>query len=345
MDQLRVAIVGAGLWGNTHAAIYQEHPRTQLAAVCDSNLARAEALAQKYHIPNVYQTVDDMLDGGGFEAVSIVTPDHLHADVAVKCAEAEKHLLIEKPLATTREDVLRIVNAARRHKVRVMVDMHNRWNPPFAEAHRLIRLGALGEMRSAYLRLNDIKRIATGMLSWTDSSSVLWFLGSHSLDLLQWLFQDEVARVYAVSNRGVLDSLGVFTDDTFLTTLEFRNGGIAQMENSWIAPNAYLRANDIKCSLCGEKAMLSIDPSSHNLIQLYSDEKASVPDILARNEIHGHVKGFAYESIRSFADCLLSDSPFVISLDEAARASLAILAILESAKAHQPVSVDYGALF
>ncbi len=342
MKRLRVAIIGAGLWGGTHAAIYQEH--SDLVAICDSNLSRAEALAEKYHIPNAYASVDDMLGAGGFDAVSIVTPDHLHADVAVKCAEAKKHMLIEKPLATTREDVFRIVNAAKRNGVRVMVDMHNRWNPPFVEAHRLVRLGQLGTLRSAYLRLNDIKQIATGMLSWAANSSILWFLGSHSLDLLQWLFQDEVSRVYTVSNRGVLDSLGVPVDDTFQTTLEFRSGGAAQMENSWIEPNAYLRANDIKCSLCGSKAMISIDASSHNLIQLYSDQKASVPDILARNEIHGHVKGFAYESIRDFVDSLLTDRPFVVSLEEGARASLAILAIIESARTHKPVRVDYGDL-
>lgn len=344
MKRLRVAIVGAGLWGGAHAAIYQEHPFVELAAICDSSLSRARALAEKHRVPNAYASVDELLDASGFDAVSIATPDHLHADIAVKCARAQKHMLIEKPLATTREDVFRIVEAARRHNVRVMVDMHNRWNPPFAEAYRLVRLGRLGTIRSAYLRLNDVKRIATGMLSWAASSSILWFLGSHGLDLLQWLFQDEVSRVYAASNRGVLDSLGVAVDDTFQTTLELKNGGIAQMENSWIAPNAYLRANDIKCSLCGSEAMLSIDASSHDLIRLYSDQKASVPDILARNEIHGHVKGFAYESIRSFADCLLNDRPFVVGLEDGARTSLAILAIAESARTRRPVSVDYSGL-
>ena len=344
MKPFRIAIVGAGVWGDTHAAIYREHPMVEPVAICDKNEVRARALAEKYGLPKVYTDVDDMLRDGGFDAVSIVTPDHLHADIAVKCAAAKKHMLIEKPLATTREDVFRIVDAAKEHGVRVMVDLHNRWSPPFAEAHQLIEDGELGTLRNAYFRLNDIKWVATDMLPWAASSSILWFLGSHSFDTLQWLFHDRVKRVYTVSNRGVLDDLGVKTDDVFLSTLEFEHGGIAQMENGWITPNANPCVNDIKCNLCGDKAMIAIDASNHNLIQFYSDEKVTVPDIIVRNKIHGRVKGFAYESIRSFVDKLASGEPFVVSLEDAARTSLAILAIIESAKTRTPVEIDYGSL-
>lgn len=344
MKTFRIAIVGAGVWGDTHAAIYREHPMVDPVAICDQNEERARMLAEKYGLSKVYTNVDDMLRDGGFEAVSIVTPDHLHANIAVKCAAAKKHMLIEKPLATTREDVFRIVDAVRQSGVRAMVDLHNRWSPPFAEASRLIKNGELGTLRSAYFRLNDVKWVATDMLPWAARSSILWFLGSHSFDTLQWLFRDRVRRVYTVSSRGVLDALNVPTEDVFLTTLEFENGGIAQMENGWITPNANPCVNDIKCSLCGDKAMIAIDASNHNLIQFYSDQKVSVPDIIVRNQIHGRVKGFAYESIRSFVDKLASDEPFIVSLEDAARTSLAILAIMESAKSRTPVEIDYGTL-
>ena len=69
-----------------------------------------------------------------------------------------------------------------------------------------------------------------------------------------------------------------------------------------------------------------------------------MPDIIVRNRIHGRVKGFAYESIRSFVDKLAADEPFIVSLEDAARASLAILAIMESAKTRTPVEIDYGPL-
>ncbi|MDR1570065.1 MAG: Gfo/Idh/MocA family oxidoreductase [Oscillospiraceae bacterium] len=338
---INIAIVGAGVWGDTHAAIYKEHPQANPVAVCDKNVNRAKAIAAKYGIEAVYADVEKMLSAGGFDAVSIVTPDHLHADIAVACANAGKHMLIEKPIATTHTDVLRIVQASRRNGVRVMVDLHNRWSPPFAAARAAVENGELGTLRHGYFRLNDIQWVATDMLSWSAQSSILWFLGSHSLDTLQWLFGDEVVRVYSVSSRGVLDAVNVPAPDTYLTTLEFRNGGVAQMENSWITPNGNLCINDIKCAITGDKGAIAIDASSHNLIQQYTQDKAFVPDILVRNQIHGRVKGFAYESIRSFIDCLVADKPFIVSMEDAARATIAILAILESAEKRQPVDVVY----
>ena len=105
------------------------------------------------------------------------------------------------------------MDAVKANGVRAMVDLHNRWSPPFAEAKRLIDAGELGTLRNAYFRLNDIKWVATDMLPWAASSSILWFLGSHSFDTLQWLFQDRVKRVCTVANRGVLDALNVPTED------------------------------------------------------------------------------------------------------------------------------------
>ena len=157
MKNFRIAIVGAGVWGDTHAAIYREHPNVEPVAICDKNPERARLLAEKYGLPRAFDNVDDLLAYGDLDAVSIVTPDFLHADIAVKCAEAGKHMLIEKPLATTREDVFRIMEAVNKHRVRAMVDLHNRFSPPFAEARRLIEAGELGTLRNAYFRLNDIK--------------------------------------------------------------------------------------------------------------------------------------------------------------------------------------------
>ena len=340
MKPIPLAIIGAGVWGDTHAAIYREHPLAMPVAICDLDKSRAQKVAAAHGIPNVFTSVHELFAYGQFDAVSIVTPDHQHADIAVQCAAHGKHMLIEKPLATKRDDVFRILNAARRHTVRVMVDLHNRWSPPFAAARQAIERGELGTLRTAYFRLNDIQWVATDTLSWSAQSSILWFLGSHSLDTLQWLFGDQVVRVYAVSTRGVLDNKGVSTVDSYLTTLEFRNGGIAQMENGWITPNGNPCVNDIKCNLLGDKGMVAIDTSHHNMVQLYTESKVTVPDVLVRNHVFGQVRGFAYESIRSFVDCLATGRDFHISLEDAARTSLAILSIIQSAETRQPVVVD-----
>lgn len=341
MERIKMGIVGAGTWGETHAGIYDDHPFAQTVAICDMNRARAAALAAKYGIKAVYTDYKDMVAQSDCDAVAIVTPDFLHADIAVACANAKKHMLIEKPLATTRDDVLRMVDAIERNRVRVMVDLHNRWNPAVNTTKQAIDAGELGMPYSGYARLNDIKWVATDMLPWAAQSSILWFLGSHSLDTLRWLMGSEVTRVYSVAREGILKSLGVDVPDMYLTTLEFASGGVAHMENGWITPNANSCINDIKYTILGTEGMINMDCSSHNLIQQVTEHKVITPDILVRNQVDGRVKGFAYESIRSFVDRLIDGKPFLVSLEDAARTSISILAVLESARDRMPVTVQY----
>lgn len=341
MSKLKFAIIGAGVWGETHAYLYKEHPGVELKAVCDLNIARARKLASKFEIPNVYDNHQEMLKKADIDAVAIVTPDFAHGKIGVDCANAGKHMLIEKPLATTREDVEALVEAAERNNVRVMVDLHNRWSPPFAVAKQSLDSGELGDPVSAYMRLNDVKWVATDMLPWAAQSSILWFLGSHSVDTLRWFFSDEVEQVYAVSSSGVLKKLGVDTEDIYQTILQFKNGGIATMENGWITPNTHPCVNDIKFNITGTKGMINLDLSNNQMIERFTEDKNDRPDVLVRHFIHGKPKGFAYESIRHFVDCLVSGEEFLVSIYDAANTSLVILAIFESVATGKPVKVRY----
>lgn len=339
---LRIAIVGAGIWGENHAAIYQAHPCAEVVAICDQNLDKAQQLAAKIGADEVYTNHQDLLRHSNCDVLAIVTPDFAHADIAVDAARAGRSMIIEKPLATNSNDIFRIREAVEKHQVRVMVDLHNRWSPVFNVTHQAILNGELGKIKNAYFRLNDTKWVATDMLSWSAQSSILWFLGSHSLDTLRWLFGREIQRVYAVNSSGLLSSLGVDTIDVYQSTLEFAGGGIAQMENGWITPNGNPNVNDIKFNIVGTKGMISIDASHHNLIQKVTDNNLSVPDVLVKHNVFGEVKGFAYESIRSFIDRMIDGKPFEVSFDDAANTSLALLAIMESAASRQPVEVNYG---
>lgn len=340
-SKVKVAVVGAGTWGENHVRIYQSHPSAQVTAICDMNAERAAAAAGKYAIPACFSDFRRMLDEADCDVVSIATPDFAHADLAVAAAERGKDILIEKPLATTRDDVARIMDAVEKSGVRVMVDLHNRWNPPFNVAHQAVEKGELGEIYSAYFRLNDVKWVATDMLPWAARSSILWFLGSHSLDTLRWFFGDEVSRVYSVSRSGILGGMGVDTTDEYLTTLEFRHGGIAQMENGWITPNANPCVNDIKFNVLGTRGMISIDTSGNNMIREITDNRSFNPDVIVQNSIFSKPKGFAFESIRCFIDCIMDGSEFPVTVYDAANTSLAILAVMESAKTRTPVEVRY----
>ncbi|MGO4541444.1 Gfo/Idh/MocA family protein [Paenibacillus sp. 2TAB19] len=343
MTTIKMGIVGAGTWGETHAFIYNDHPQAEVTAICDMNAERAKALAAKFNIPesNVFTSHNDMLGSGLVDAVAIVTPDFAHTRIAVDCANAGKHFIIEKPLTTSREEALEIMEAVEKNNVRMMVDLHSRWSPLFAIPKQSILDGDIGDPYSAYYRLNDIKWVATDLLPWAAKSSILWFLGYHSVDVLRWLFDDEVERVYSVSREGVLKDEGVDTVDVYQTILEFRGGGIATMENGWITPNSNPNVNDMKLNITGTKGMFNIDPTHSQMLERFTETKADRPDLLVRHFIHGKPKGFAYESIRHFVDQLITGEPFLVTKEDAYNTTMVILAIMESAKTRTPVKVVY----
>lgn len=336
---IRMAIVGAGLWGEAHASIYREHDWADPVAICDLNEERAKAFAKKFDIAKVYTDYRQMLEKADCDAVAIVTPDFLHADIAVACAEAGKAMIIEKPLATTREDVMRMVAAIQRNGVRAMVDLHNRWNPPFNAVKQLVSSGKYGVPKSAHFRLNDNLWVATDMLKWCAKSSILWFLGSHSLDTMNWVIGDYPVEVYAAKTEGKLKSLGIDAVDTYLSTIKYANGAIAHMENSWVTPNGNPNVNDFKFNLLCTEGKFDINASSHDLLQVTDDKRMITEDILVKNFVFDKCRGFAYESIRSFIDKLVSGEEFHVTLREAANVSLALLAIMESAETGLPVKV------
>lgn len=342
MEKVKIGIVGAGTWGETHAFIFREHLFAEPVAICDIDRPRAQAIADKYGIKEVYSDYREMAEKADIDAVSIVTPDFAHADIACTFADHKKNLLIEKPLATTREDIDRICEAVERNHVRCMVDLHNRWNAPFNTAKQIISDGKIGDPYTAYIRHSDVKWVATDMLKWASKSSILWFLGSHSLDSIRWLFNDEVKRVYSLKRTGILQAEGVDTADVYLTTVEFENGGIAHMENGWVTPNGNTNINDFRCSVMGTKGMISLDLSSHNLISMVDETKAYTPDILVANTVFGRCKGLSYESIRDFIDRLIDGEEFRVTLEDARRTAIAIIAIHESADlGGVPINVKY----
>jgi predicted dehydrogenase len=282
-----------------------------------------------------------MLRDPDVDAVAVATPDFAHREPIVSAARAGKHIIVEKPLATTCEDLDQIAEAVAKTGVKFMVDFHCRWAPPLVVARNDIENGAIGEIVSAYLRLNNTLYVPLKMLSWSAKSSILWFLGSHTVDALRFLLRDEVARVYSVSRSGVLRGKGVDVPDLYQSILEFAGGPVATIENHWIMPDTSPSYNDFKVSVVGSKGMFNMDLTHNQLIERYLEDRCDRPDVLDAPLIRGRHVGFVYESIRHFVDCVAEDKPVAATLDDGVRVSKVILAIMQSASSREPVKVTY----
>jgi predicted dehydrogenase len=332
------ALIGAGLFGERHAQAYSRHADVDFVAVCDLNAARAQHVAELYGVRRWTTDYRELLDDPSIQAISVATPDHLHRAVAVACAEAGKHLLVEKPIATTVEDAQAIIDAAARGGIKLMVDFHNRVNPPMLAARDAIRRGDLGEPAYCYARLSNTTKVPTEMLSWAGQSSALWFLASHMVDLVRWMLADEPVRVYAVSRDGILKGMGVDAPDVTVATVEFRRGTVAVFEHAWILPRTQPVVKDLKLEILGSQGAIYVDGSHNRTLEIYSAEKAAWNDVLAP-PTGSHLTGFVLDSIAYFVDAVVRDAPVLATGEDGLAVTRLICAILQSIETRCPVEL------
>jgi len=339
MGKIGFGLIGTGTWGETHLKLYSTDPRVRLACICDINEDLVTKRASEYGAESWTTDYRELLARDDVQAVAIVTPDFLHCEIALAAAEAGKDILLEKPMATTVADCEAINAAVERAGVKLMIDFHNRFNTPFTQTKAAIEAGEIGEPQMISLRLNDTIFVPTGMLSWAGRSSVAWFIGSHSVDLVRWLFEDEVVRVYSVARSRVLANLGITTPDFFHSVLELSRGGVAHIENCWIMSESYPSVFDFKLELIGDKGHVMADLSTHRMLQKYTLDEAVYPDVIGSPMVHGKPVGFAVESIRHFVDCVANDKPPLITGADGLAATQVVAAIHESAATGKPVDV------
>jgi predicted dehydrogenase len=347
MKQVRLAVVGCGLWGTMHVRAYSQHASAELAAVCDLDADRAAEVAEAWDVPNHYTSVEKMLENEGLDGVSVATPDNAHTDIVLACARAGKHILCEKPMATTVAECERMLGAARENDVILMIDWHNRWNPPVCAAWESIRDGELGDLRYVYYRLSDTVYVPLHMLPWANRSTVLLFLGSHAIDTTCWLMDKPVSRVTCRRREGALKAMGADTPDLYVTVLDFADGAVAVIENSWLLPQSSASLIDHKIEVLGTEGALYVDPTHGRPLAKYTAKTPdgyphpSYPDVFVAPEVHGRQLGLAVESIYHFVECVRDGKlPLATGEDGLLNTRLLVAAEESAVRGSEPIEID-----
>ncbi len=235
MARMRTALVGCGKVGGIHARALAELAGSELAGVCDSDLARAEGLAARLGT-RAFDRVESMLAACAPEVVAIATPHPLHAGAAVAAMDGGAHVIVEKPLAVTVADCDRMLAAARANGVLLSVISQRRWYTPVLRMKAAIDAGKLGRpvlgvftmysWRSAEYYLSDPWR---GRWD-SEGGGVLVNQSPHMLDLLEWLMGDHAESVCGF--WGNLNHPSVEVEDTAVAAVRFRSGGLASITTS-----------------------------------------------------------------------------------------------------------------
>ncbi len=227
MDQIGVAVVGAGYWGPNLVRNVAMNPSTQLRWVCDVAMERASKLAGTYAGATATTSLDQVLADDGVAAVLIATPAATHADLAIKALRAGKHVLIEKPLAASVAEAERMLAVARETGRVLMCDHTYCYTPAAQFISRLVHNGDLGDILFV-----DSVRINLGLVQ--RDVDVIWDLAPHDLSILDFVLPPE-RKVQTVAAQAA-DPLGVGQNCVGYLTLGLAGGAIGHVHVNWLSP-------------------------------------------------------------------------------------------------------------
>lgn len=269
---IRIAIVGTGNMAHAHAGAYATMRGVKMVACCDIIEERATAFAEKYHIPAVYTDYREMLEREKLDAVSNVTPDSVHAEVALAVIARGLAIMSEKPLAANLDEARRMADAARKAGVINVVNFTYRNSSGAQKAAEIIRDGKIGRVvhvEASYLQ-GWLSR-----LDWHESPRHLWRLstrhgssgdlgdlGCHIYDMVSFLCGDIATiqcQLKAFDKQVANNTIGEYVldaNDSFISTITFANGALGTVHSSrWAAG----QMNSIRVRVYGDQGALEID--------------------------------------------------------------------------------------
>lgn len=338
MEKLKVAVVGAGIYGQNHLNAYTWNPNADLVAVCDRNPEITKRVEEEYHV-KTYNDIEVMLEKEEIDVVSIATPDPFHKEPVLAAIRYSKDVLVEKPLATTSQDAYEIIEAANTAGVRVMVDYHKRWDPASIAVKNKLNEATTGKPVRGYMRMDNIYDVALNWLNWSSKSSPVHFVGTHCYDLIRWYMGCEVTEVYAVGHKGILQSKGVDTYDSITANLTFENGCTWTVENAWILPNGFAKADDGCTEILCENEMIRVDSQKRG-VEFFDENKLSTPNVCFIQNYQGRSMGFGIDPLNDFVNCIQKDLPFMADMYDGLEAELIAEAVHKSADIHQIVKIE-----
>jgi predicted dehydrogenase len=243
LTPVRVAAVGCGYWGPNVIRNLEAVPGFDLCCVCDANAERLRPVAARYPAARSTTEVDDVLADPAIDAVYLATPVSTHYRLVRRALARGKHVLVEKPLATTVEQAEELAGLAADRGLVLMVGHTFVFSPPVRKVKELIDRGLIGPIYYV-----ETTRVNLGLFQ--KDVSVLWDLGPHDISILIYWLSEVPIQVSARARSYPGEAL----EDVAFLTLEFPSGILAQVQISWLAPSKLRRT-----SIVGRQRMIVYD--------------------------------------------------------------------------------------
>jgi predicted dehydrogenase len=240
---ITVGVIGHGYWGPNLVRNFMEVPDVRVGWVADPRQDRLTPVTTRYPATKVSRNYRDVIDDPGVDAVVIATPVYTHYELGMAALRAGKHVLMEKPLASTSDEGSRLLDEAGRRRLVLMVDHTFVFTPAVQKIRELTAAGELGD-----IHYYDSVRINLGLFQ--RDVNVMWDLAVHDLSIMDFVLGQ---RAVAVSATGLAHVAGTPENIAYLTMF-FDGSLIGHVHVNWLAPVKIRRT-----LLGGSRRMLVFD--------------------------------------------------------------------------------------
>ncbi|KRD91506.1 dehydrogenase [Bacillus sp. Root147] len=337
MAKVKIGVIGCGsIAQHRHLPEYKMNEQVELVAVCDINTERANSVAQQYGV-KAYTNYEELLASSTVEAVSVCTPNYLHAPISVAALNSGVHVLCEKPMATSEEEAKAMIEAAKTNGKKLMIGHNQRFVASHQKARELIEKGEIGKIYSFRTAFGH-----GGPEGWSVDGKDSWFfkkdeafigamgdLGVHKSDMLRYILNEEIVEVGAFVESNAKDFANV--DDNAVCVLKTESGIIGTLAASW----AYNGKEDNSTIVYGEKGILRLeDDPTYSLVAQYATGEVVNYEL---GKIQSNDEGGQSNShvIEQFVDAVAEDKESPVPGEEGLKSLAVILAALKSSQTKQ----------
>ena len=343
---MKYALIGCGRISTNHikAAV---NNKLEIAAVCDVLPDAMQQLLAKHGLENDesikrYTDYKVMLDEIKPTLVSIATESGPHAEIALYCIDKGINVIIEKPMAMNMADADEIIRRSKEKNVKVCACHQNRFNVAVQKTRKALESGRFGRLShgSIHVRWNRNHNYydqAKWRGTWAQDGGCLMNQCIHGIDLLRWMFGNEVDEVYGATRQQFHDYLEA--EDIGMAVVKFKNGAVATIEGT---TNVYPKNLEETLYIFGEKGTVKIGGTSTNNIDVwdFADESDADQENKGLKEATSNVYGNGHTSLfADVIDAIENDRQPYVDAVAGRNALEMILAIYKSQKTGEPVKL------
>ncbi|MFD2923005.1 Gfo/Idh/MocA family protein [Halobacillus naozhouensis] len=336
---MNFAIVGCGFIAKKHANAIKEVKNAKLVAVSDKISAAMNFYEREYNA-NPYTDLSEMLEKEDIDVVCICTPSGHHASLAVHVAEAEKHIILEKPIAMTLEETDRIIEAAEKNKVKLSVVHPNRYRPVVQEVRKILDKNLLGKISHVNATVNwNRNQDYYDQAPWRGTKQydggVLMNQAIHNLDLLLW-FMGKPEQIFSMEATRLRN---IEAEDVSTGLIKFRSGALGTVES---ATTVYQKNFEESITIFGEKGTVKIGGT--NALHFEHVEIEGVPEA-ELEEIKEKIEEDPWGTpghqwiVEDMVNAINEDRLPAVTGKDGRKAVELVLSFYESAKQNRPIQL------